>query len=219
MNKGDKKDQTQYMADYPLWVVARYHKRGGGMMEIETTWLKNGEIQGPAVFVSALDAEIYCRNLLAREKGLRRMQLGQIDLAQMFHGMGGEMYCQMVFGFAAMAHGALALRNGYLRPMFVPLHFELNNKKGAPVTFNFNSWVFDFMREQWTIIGAADYPEQLGRLGEGDDHAVDRLADAAWQCMATTTAQQDSDDWGVYIPGANAWKYGPRELRQTNNLH
>ena len=171
------------------------------------------------MFVSALDAEIYCRNLLTRERGWRRLQLSQIDLAQMLQDMGGEMYCQMVFGFAATPHGALALRDGYLRPMFVPLHFELNKQEGNSITFSFNKWVFDFMRDQWRIIGATDYPEQLERLSEGEDHAICQLADAAWRCAVTTMVKQGSDDWGVYMPGANVWKYGPSELRQPNNLH
>jgi hypothetical protein len=215
----EKKIHTQYIADFPLWVVARVKELSGSLAKIETAWLKSGEAEGPALFVSALDAEIYCRNRLMHEPGWQRLPLEKIDLPQMIRSMGGELYCQMVFGFGATTNGELSLRDGHLRPMFVPLHFELSKRDRDPITINFDKWVFDFMRDQWRIIGAAGYADYLERVSEGDGQIIDQLADAAWRDATTTMVLQDSEDWGVYIPGASTWKYGPREMRQAGKLH
>ena len=48
--------------------------------------------------------------------------------------------------------GRLAVRKGL--PRLVPLHFELSVETPPSVTFHFNAWVFNFMREKWALVGA-----------------------------------------------------------------
>ena len=53
------------------------------------------------------------------------------------------------------------MRAGLPRPRLIPFAFELPSETQPPVTFHFNAWVFDFMREQWARVGAQDHAAQV----------------------------------------------------------
>lgn len=207
---------TAYLSDFRLWVLVRALPKGGH----ETSWCKTHDSDGPAVFVSALDAEIYRLNLHNRgDKNWRRCPLEAIDLAQMAANFGGRIVCQMVFGFSANLSGQLTLRDGNLRPLCVPLPFDLGSGPIRPVTFSFDQWVFDFMRAQWEIIDASDYPGMLERTNDLDDATLTEQALQALSVAPTTGEWEQGGDWAIFSPTPMRWHFGPQEQRQLSNLH
>lgn len=212
---------TAYLSEYRLWVLVRaLPKRKGGQDRIETSWIKTQDGEGPAVFVSALDAEIYLQSLHNRgEKNWRRCPLEAIDLAQMAVELGGSVLCHMVFGFSANPSGQLTLRDDNLRPLCVPLPFDLGPGPKRPITFNFNQWAFDFMRAQWDVIGAGNHPEALARTNELDDTTLSEQALKALSVAPMTGDWEQGGDWAVFMPEPLRWQFGPQAQRQAANLH
>lgn len=212
------KVRTAYMAEFRLWVIARpWSNQSDGH---ETSWIRTRDGDGPAVFVSALDAEIYRQSIhIEREPAWQRCPLEAIDLAQMAAELGGSILCHMAFGFSANPSGQLTLRDGNLRPLCISLPFDLGPGPKRPITFNFNQWVFDHMCAQWEIIGAGNHPSVLERINELDDATLREKALKALSVAPTSGEWEHGGDWAVFMPDLLRWHFGPQAQRQVGNLH
>lgn len=212
------KVRTAYISEFRLWVLARpWPKPSDGH---ETSWIRTRDGDGPAVFVSALDAEIYRQNTHVKgEPAWQRCPLEAIDLAQMAVQLGGSISCHMAFGFSANPSGHLTLRDGHLRPLCISLPFDLGLGPKRPITFNFNQWVFDHMCAQWEIIGAGNHADVVERTNELDDATIREQALKALIVAPTTGDWEQGGDWAIFMPEPQRWQFGPQALRQVANLH
>jgi hypothetical protein len=213
-------DATRYLADFQLTTLVRPESYADGTKGWEPLWFQAGDTSGLAVFVSALDAEIYRQQAMADGRvGWSRVALDRFDLLAHIRSLDGMLYCQMVIGFVASMSGGLALREGLPRPRLVPLPFELSVDTPAPVTFHFNVWVFNFMREQWALVGAKNYAEQVESMNAASNAELAATATHALRSVTHTNTTDDDHDWCIYEPQTGAWIFGPDESRQAANLH
>ena len=211
---------TQYLADFELTTLVRRVTYPDSTQGWEPLWLQSGDSRGLAVFVSALDAEIYRQQAqVGGSLGWQRLPLARFDLLEHIKNLDGRLYCQMVFGFGASMSGELAIRNGKPRVHLVPLPFELATDTQPPITFYFDAWVFNFMREQWALLSAPDYATQVERMNEATDTELAATATHALRAVAHFNSTGEDPDWGVYAPEIGIWRFGPDELRQKTNLH
>lgn len=126
---------TDYISDFLLTVLVRQSKTADGSPWLEPLWLKAGESRGLAVFVSALDAEIYLQAVAATDgPAWRRVQLDDFDLLDHIKGQGGELHCHIIFGFSASMTGRLATRSGLPRPRLVTVTFDVSMDSLPPIT-------------------------------------------------------------------------------------
>ncbi len=218
-------DTTDYYADFELTTLVRQVAYSDGTIGQEPLWLECGAIQGLALFVSALDAELYRQLAHASGSiGWRRVPLARFDLLQHVLRLGGQLYCKIVYGFSAAPGARLATREGLPRTILVQAGLEVPLDAVEPVNFDFAAQVFDFIRQQWAPL-ADDYPAQVKVLSAASEtelaavaaHALDTIA-----CLEIDDGNDDGDDgrgWCIYSPGAKAWCFGSAELRVPAQLH
>jgi hypothetical protein len=221
---------TDYIAPLALWLVVRRHFRGDGSRWVEPAWVGNGVHSGPAVFVSRLHAHLYAalRNLYHEDDDTDNWQcipLQSFDLLGRVRESNGVLNCEMTFGFACDARGALIIANGAPRLHYVELTVDLAGclKEPDQPVFNFSQWAFDFMREQWEEIGARRYEASIERVEVMDDATFARTLDTALRAAALTRNEDGRERWTVYEAGVRRWIASPSlphaELQTTLTLH
>jgi hypothetical protein len=192
---------TLVRGSHPLWLGAGDH--GSGM----------------ALFVSALDAEIYRHALIAGEgnPGWRRVPLADFDLRQMVRNHGGRFDGSIVFGFGATTSGQLATRGSVVRTRIVPLWRDPNPDGAEATGFHFPDWCFDFIQKQWTGIGAECHAEEVAATNlEKDSRIMTRAALAlALERIVRAESHGPSERWCVYSPQAGKWRTGPSDPGQA----
>lgn len=200
---------TDYISPLSLWVVVRRHYCRDGTRFVEPAWVGSGEHTGPAVFVSRLHAHIYAalRNRYHTRDDTNNWQcipLSAFDLRGHVRDLGGELNCEMTFGFATDAAGALILVSGAPRLRFVELSFGID-AAFDDVTFNFNQWVFDFMRAEWTSIGAPAFEASLDCVESMDDITFARTLDAALASATLCHVEPYREYWTAYDASTASW--------------
>ena len=210
----NKKHGTDYISDFCLSLIVRTHQLSNGNTWIEPSWLGDDERSGPLLFVSPIDAEIFklrrnsCQSDDPKEThNWQRISLSKFDLHQHIIDCQGQLECMLAFGFSATLEGKLVAPKGTPRSLYIPLPFTLS-KDTPRATFSFNGWAFDFIREQWKIIGAANYANQLDHLNALDDDAITALAKEAVNQVSFAGRGADDSDWGVFVPDSKQWKMG-----------
>lgn len=213
-------DPTDYLADFELTTLVRPIILANGAGWREPMWFQGGDERGLAIFVSALDAEIYRRFAIANgSSGWLRLPLSRFDLLDHVKALGGRLSCQVVFGFGASTSRELDTRDGLPRPLLVSVPFEVELDTPPPVTFQFNAWIFDFIREQWALVGPEGYAAQVESMNVANDAQLLAAAESAQQGVRARSAAGEEHDWCLYAPEAGTWHFGPTELRQTAHLH
>lgn len=217
-------DTTDYYADFELTTLVRQVAYPDGTIGQEPLWLECGAIQGLALFVSALDAELYRQ--LAHDSGgvgWRRVPLARFDLLRHVLRLDGQLYCNIVYGFSAAPGARLATRDGLPRTILVQAGLEVPLDAVEPVNFDFAAQVFDFIRRQWTLL-ADDYPAQVEVLNAASAAELTAVAARALDAIARHDMDDDDDEddgrgWCVYAPDAKAWRFGSGDVRVPARLH
>jgi hypothetical protein len=143
-------------------------------------WLQGGDERGLAIFVSALDAEIYRRFAVANgSSGWRRLPLSRFDLLDHVKARDGHLSCQVVLGSGASTSHELETRNGLPRPIRVSVPIEVELGTPPPITFQFNPWIFEFIREQWALVGPEGYADQVESMNVANDAQLVAAAESA----------------------------------------
>lgn len=206
-------------------LVVRTIRRGDDSNWTEPTWGGATERSGPLLFVSPIDAEIFRILRSSRESddpresnNWRRIALSKFDLYQHVVDCDGQLECMLSLGFSTTLEGEVLTPTGAPRTVHVPMPFTVPEGSPRP-TFSFNGWIFDFMREQWKIIGATNYADQLEDLNLLDSETVNALAKEIINQVSFTKHVPDITDWGVFLPDVKQWKTGPPEKRQKKLTH
>lgn len=214
-------DLTDYYADFELTTLVRRAEFASGKEWCEPLWFKSGCESGLAVFVSALDAEIY--RLAAAKQGhigWERLPLSNFDLLAHIKEMGGSLSCRIVFGFgASLSRELSAGTSGAPRPLLVPALFEVGPAADRPISFQFEAWIFEFMRQQWSLIGPEDYPAQVEAMNTSCDSELSQAAAQAINSIVLHEATDTDHDWCLFSPSTASWHFGPTELRQAQHIH
>lgn len=221
----NKNHGTNYISDYGLSLVVRTIRRGNDTAWTEPTWVGAEDRSGPLLFVSPIEAEIFRILRNSRDSddpqesnNWRRISLSKFDLYQHVIDCDGKLECMLAFGFSATLEGQLLGPRGVPRTLHVPIPFTVPKGSARP-TFSFTGWVFDFMREQWKIIGATSYADQLDDLNSLDNDTINALTKEAISQVSFTKYEPDVTDWGVFLPDTKQWKMGPPEERQKKFSH
>jgi hypothetical protein len=211
---------TKYISDFQLTTLVRPSPRAPENERWEPLWMKGREDSGMAIFVSALDAEIYRQAEIAAggDKNWRRVPLAHVDLLHHV-AQSGMLVCQMIFGFSAAAPGNLATRSGSPRTRLVPMSFDVSINPPSSATFNFDSWVFDYIREQWENVGAKQHADRIESINRESDRYLVSTADSALNSITRVDAPGRPNTWCVYSPEAGTWLFGADEVRQQRQLH
>lgn len=213
-------DPTDYLADFELTTLVRHATLVDGPDWQESMWLQDGDERELSIFVSALDAEIYRQFAVANgSSGWRRLPLSRFNLLDHVKALDGHLSCQVVFGFGASTSHELETRIGLPRPILVSVPFEVELDTPPPVTFQFNAWIFEFIREQWALVGPEGYADQVESMNVADDAQLVAAAESARQGVRSRSASVEDHDWCLFAPEAEAWHFGPTELRQAAHLH
>jgi hypothetical protein len=214
-------DHTAYFADFELTTLVRTVSTANGRNGREPLWFQGGNEQGLAIFASALDAEIYRQfAILNGSSGWERIPLARFALAELINAAGGRLSCQLTFGFSATVSGELDTRGeGLPRPLLVPVLFEVQSETSTAITFQFQSWIFEFIRKQWAVIGPENYAAQVESMNTASDAELAALAKYATKGVSSRKTSAEAHDWCLYAPEGRAWHFGPTELRQVGHLH
>lgn len=215
------KTKTQYIAPVSLWLVARRRMLETGLF-IEPAWVGDGTQNGPAIFVSRILAESYAhlRNKYHGDDDSNNWKvigLHEFDLLEHAHGIDGPLYCQMTFGFSNEdAERLICITAPRIR--YVPLPFRIS-KDAEGVTFSFNQWAFDFMREQWTGLGLPEFEQELEATDEMDDASFDKLLKTAIARLDVCREPSGKDGpWSVFSIKRDEWVAGfeaPADVDRT----
>ncbi|MBB2928774.1 hypothetical protein [Paraburkholderia silvatlantica] len=209
------KTKTQYIAPMSLWLVVRkrYNERG---LFIEPAWVGvgDGKHDGPAIFTSRILAGIYAhmRNKYYASDDSNNwgiISLQKFDLLQHVRACNGKLFCMMTFGFSFEDAHSIIVKTGAPRIRYVPLPFEPPADTDE-ITFLFNQWAFDFIRNELRSIGLPKYEEELEAIDELSDdefEATLKLAISRVNVCREPT-ERDKSLWGVYSPSHEAWISG-----------
>ena len=207
------KVKTQYIAPVSLWLVVRKRFSSAGLF-IEPAWIGNGKQNGPLIFTSRLLAAFYAhtRNKYHQKddsNNWRVLSLQEFDLMQHVRDCDGELWCMMGFGVTLEEPGSIIVATGVPRTRYTPLRFAPSTDNDE-VTFLFNQWVFDFIRDEYKSIGLPKYEAELEAMDELSDEdfaaTLKRAIERAGVCREPS--ERDEVLWGVYSPIHGAWISG-----------
>lgn len=196
-----------------LWLVVRKRFTSTGLF-VEPAWIGNGKEDGPLIFASRILAGFYAyiRNKYHQKddsNNWRVIPLQQFDLLQHVRDCDGELWCMMGFGVTLEEPGSVIVATGAPRTRYTPFHFAPPTDRDD-VTFLFNQWVFDFIRDEFKSIGLPKYEEQLEAIDEMDDETFEATLKQAISrvniCREPT--ERDRVLWGAYSPLHEAWISG-----------
>lgn len=204
--------KTQYIAPVSLWVVVRRRMVSTGLF-IEPAWVGGSGVEsGPAIFVSRILAEAYAylRNKYHGpddSNNWKAIGLHEFDLLDHAHGLDGPLFCQMTFGFSNEdSETAICITAPRIR--YVTLPFTVSHEVDG-VTFSFNQWAFDFMREEWARLGLRDFERELVAADEIDEASFDRLIKTALGRLKVCREPTGRDGpWSVFSPQREEWVSG-----------
>jgi hypothetical protein len=212
---------TKYISDFELTTLIRPSPQGQGDERWEPLWMKGRDDSGLALFVSALDAEIYRQAEIAAggDSNWRRVALAHLDLLDQLVAQGGTLVCQMIFGFSAASPGNLATRSGSPRTRLVPMSFDVAINPPSSATFSFDGWVFNYIREQWAMVGATQHADRIGSINRAGDAYLANTAHKALNCITRVDAPGRPHTWCVYSPDAGTWLFGPDQASRHAHVH
>ena len=107
---------------------------------------------------------------------------------------------------------SLLVADGAPRVRFLELSFEVDDDIDDPL-FGFNQWAFEFMREEWSGIGASSLQATFDWIDESADGALAHLVDTALSRATLTRHGSDSEHWSVYEPCAGRWIGAQADVR------
>jgi hypothetical protein len=205
--------KTQYIAPLSLWVVVRRRVLKSGPF-IEPAWTGSAQegISGPVVFVSRLLAHMYAylRNEYHSDDDSahwKAIPLQDFDLLDHANGIDGPLVCMMAYGFAMETiTDVICVHAPRIR--YIPIPFNIPENSGG-VTFSFNQWAFDFMRDEWQALGLKGYERELEAVDELDEAAFDRLFQTAVARLGVCRAPTDkAGPWAVFSTQDDTWIAG-----------
>jgi hypothetical protein len=219
----EDKIQTRYIAPFGLTALLRRSKPGES---VESLWIGGhpGE-PGIALFVSALDAEIYRLHSLSINQEWVRNPLEVIGFRYTVEKL-EKAWTNLVFGFVANARGELALGpSGCLSLPHYQESFGPLDQSSGPVIFRFSERRFEWMKEQWDLMGEPDHASTIAKmnaLGATAAGAVQlkEIAEKALRLVKIAPvgeAAHERTDYATFNPYTSQWRYGPNEARQ--HLH
>jgi len=149
--------KNDYISPVSLWSVARVSVNGDGIRWLETQWVGGSDVQGMALYVSALDAAIAAEVL---NKGSRTPEwhvysFADLNITEMMISMKARKpeYCIMlVFGFSTDDFRHLVLNSGLYRSLHFPESFPISDGLDLvsnKVILNFNRTLFEAMNRYW----------------------------------------------------------------------
>jgi hypothetical protein len=213
---------TRYIAPYGLTALLPPHRAGE---PVESFWLGGHGVSGIALFLSALDAEIYRLQLQSMGEHWVRSPLETIAFQYTVEVL-GEAWANLSFCFSANHLRQLnASPDGYLSiPSFMQRFTTLDYPPG-PVTFEFHRRAFDAIETQWARIAAAAYAgtvSKLNRLGASPAGAPELQAHAKRALALVQVAPRPAPtntlaQWALFSPDSDAWRFGPHMKHQ--HLH
>lgn len=213
-------DPTTYLADFELTTLVRTVGISNGITGKEPLWFQGGNEKGLTIFASPLDAEIYRQFAVSSESiGWKRASLAQFDLLEHIKAAGGHLSCQLTCGFSATMSGELHTQEGLVRPLLVPVSFDAPPETPAPVTFRFQNWISEFIRQQWAVIGPSNYAAQVECVNAAPDAELVELAKYAKEHINSSDTKPEIHDWCLFDPESQSWHFVPTELRQNSQLH
>ena len=115
--------------------------------------------------------------------------LSSFNLLDHVKALDDHLSCQVVFGFGASTSHELEKRIGLPCPILVSVPFEVELDTPPPVTFQFNAWIFEFIREQWALVGSEGYTDQVESMNVADDAQLVAAAESARQVSAPAVHQ------------------------------
>jgi len=206
---------TDYLSPFTLWLCVRGPQRADGTSSVELAWPDDDPEGGPLMFVSRLHAELYA-TLRNREHDREDSEDGEaadiwqcvplqsFPLREYIRTLGGTINCELAYGFMSDETGALVIADGAPRARFLELSFDVGDEIDDPM-FGFNLWAFEFMRDEWASIGAAQVFKTFDRIDEMAHAPFARVLDAALARTTITHDEPEVDHWSVYDPSAGRW--------------
>jgi len=210
------KDVTDYVSEFHLTTLVHAHANPDRTVHLAPLWIGGQHGSGLALFVSALDAEIF-RHAFIEAKGnmgWRRLPLANFDLLGHVKESGDYLICRVIFGFFTTPDGKLATHSGIIPARLVPTDFKVDAET-RHTTFLFPEWLFSFIREEWARIGADGYASQLEKINTASDSALMKNAVLALERATRVETKGPESHWGIYSPEGGKWHFGPCESDQA----
>ncbi len=168
------------------------------------------DMTGPIIFASRVLAHSYARlrNKYHRpddSNNWKAIPLQEFDLLAHAHGVDGPLHCMLTLGLSMATPTAVVCKGGAPRIRCVPLSYDIPKGLGD-ITFSFNQWVFDFMREEWASLGLHNYEKELEATDELSDTDFERLMQAAIARLDVCQEPLSSAGlWAVFSTHQEVW--------------
>lgn len=149
--------KNDYISPVSLWSVARVSVNNEGVRWLETQWTGGSDLQGMALYVSALDAAI-AAEVLNKSGGTQEWQVypfADLNITEMMIAMKARKpeYCIMLaFGFTIDDFRHLVLHSALYRSLQFPETFLISdglNPVSNQAILKFNESLFDEMNKYW----------------------------------------------------------------------
>jgi len=196
-----------------------------------TFHIRNGDHAGVLAFASALDAEIYCQQLLGLGlPGWQRARLEQIDLERLLSGQPlQQRKLMLALGFFASDTNDLLLddQQMLITPL-LPVPVRMTHSLHGMSHLQIEREVLDFVEHWWERVGGDDYSDQVRIAAGWSDHQLALRAREALEMAAMASVRRhqamwkdtgNGDECAVFSPDSGAWCFSTLKGRRERALH
>ncbi|KAB0648490.1 hypothetical protein [Burkholderia diffusa] len=148
----------------------------------------------------------------------KAIRLQDFDLLDHANGIDSPLYCMMAYGFAMETPtDVICVHAPRIRYVLLPFNIPENTGR---VTFSFNQWAFDFMRDEWQALGLQGYERELEAADELNETGFDRLLQTAVARLGVCRAPTDKvGPWAVFSTQSDTWISGYADAAPPETAH
>lgn len=197
----------------------------------KTFYIRVDGNSGVLTFASALDAEIYCRQLdSCGMQGWRRSPLERIDLERVMSTLPVvERKLMLALGFfASDTNDLLLAEDQSLITPLLPIPYCMEHSLHGISQLHIHTDVCAFIEQWWDQVGGDHYSDQVRLAAHWSDHDLARCAGEALSKAPVTDARRyhalwsdtgTGDECAVFSPQSGAWQFSTLRGPRSRALH
>ncbi len=202
-----------------------------GELSHKTFYMRSAGHSGVLTFASAIDAEIYCRQLeTSGMRGWQRAPLESIDIDRVMSALpAAQRKLMLALGFFASDTNDLLLDDDktLITPL-LPVSYVMRHCLHGLSQLHIHAEVFQFVEQWWRQVGGESYPDQVRDTAGWTDSQLAGCAGEALSKAAVADLRQynalwndtgSGDECAVFSPETGAWQFSTLRGQRRRQLH